>query len=71
MFGLGWTELLIIGAVIAFIAGPAGVKKAFTTFRTLQQAKSDLQSGRLPTVLMGNEDASAAENHEQRGVSDA
>ncbi|MEM9191674.1 MAG: hypothetical protein AAGF12_21050 [Myxococcota bacterium] len=42
MFGLGPIELLIIGAIVLAIAGPAAAPKLLKTFKSVQNAKKEL-----------------------------
>ena len=53
MFGLGWMEMLIIGAVVMFIAGPTAGPKLFKAVRTMYTAKRDITSGSGLDKLMG------------------
>jgi len=39
MFGLGWTELLLIGGVIMLIAGPAAAPKLLASFESVRRAR--------------------------------
>ena len=54
MFGLGWIEMLVIGAVISLIAGPAVLRKLLGHARALDQAKRDFPGpGALDRLLGG------------------
>jgi len=65
MFGLGWVELLIIGAVVTFLAGPAALRHVVASGRALQKTKDDLTGPRALDRLLLEDDEEPGE--EERG----
>ncbi len=57
MFGLGWIEIAVIGAVISFIAGPAVLRRLVGQAQQLNELKNGLTGPAMLNRLMGEEDA--------------
>ncbi|MFK7989933.1 MAG: hypothetical protein AB8I08_28190 [Sandaracinaceae bacterium] len=55
MFGLGWIEIAVIGAVISFIAGPTVLRRVVGQARQLHQLKNGLTGPAMLDRLMGEE----------------
>jgi len=57
MFGLGLMELLVIAAVVAAVAGPAGIKKLMATAKSVRKAKSSLTGrGAIERLVKSDDD---------------
>lgn len=55
VFGLGWIEIAVIGAVISFIAGPAFLRRVVGQARQLQELKDGLTGPAMLERLMKEE----------------